>query len=182
MTVFSSCQLYLLQTIKIHLLTFFLRLYSFVRDTEREVETQTEGEAGSPRGARCGTWSQDPGVTTWAKGRCSTTEPPRCPYIWIFLFQFKTFSLTALYQKKVGPFNPLFLPSFQIPYPQCLQNLTSVAQNVTRNLPPLGRKSLTAQSDHLRDGKLVLAGAMLLFPSQWKGNGFAHFCSHPELL
>ena len=54
-----------------------------MRDTdwERETETQAEGEAGSTQGARCGTWSQDPGITTWAKGRGSTTEPPRRPMI-----------------------------------------------------------------------------------------------------
>ncbi|XP_072606274.1 uncharacterized protein [Vulpes vulpes] len=51
----------------------------FMRDTQREAETQAEGEAGSLRGARRGTRSQDPGVTSWAKGRCSTLEPPRCP-------------------------------------------------------------------------------------------------------
>ena len=32
-----------------------------MRDTEREAETQAEGEAGSLQGARCGTRSQDPG-------------------------------------------------------------------------------------------------------------------------
>ena len=46
-------------------------------DTEREeAETQAEGEAGSVRGARRGTRSQDPGVTTLAEGRRSATEPP----------------------------------------------------------------------------------------------------------
>ena len=32
-------------------------------DTEREAETQAEGEAGSLRGVRCGTPSQDSGIT-----------------------------------------------------------------------------------------------------------------------
>ncbi|XP_072580464.1 nuclear receptor subfamily 1 group I member 2 isoform X3 [Vulpes vulpes] len=45
----------------------------------REAETQAEGEAGSSRGARCGTRSHDPGVTPWAQSRRSTTGPPRCP-------------------------------------------------------------------------------------------------------
>ena len=31
------------------------------------------------QGAWCGTWSQDPRIMTWAKGRHSTTEPPRHP-------------------------------------------------------------------------------------------------------
>ena len=39
----------------------------------REAETQAEGEAGCLREARCGTRSQDPGISTWAEGRCSTT-------------------------------------------------------------------------------------------------------------
>ena len=42
--------------------------------------TQAEGEASSLRGAQCGTRSRDPGVTPWAKGRCSTAEPPGCPH------------------------------------------------------------------------------------------------------
>ena len=45
---------------------FFKRYYLFIheRHTEREVETQAEGEAGSLRGARCETQSQDPGIMT----------------------------------------------------------------------------------------------------------------------
>ena len=50
-----------------------------MRDTQREAETQAEGEGGSPQGAQCGTRSQDPGTMPRAKGRCSTTEPPWCP-------------------------------------------------------------------------------------------------------
>ena len=45
----------------------------------REAETEAEGEAGSLQGARCGTRSRDPGITPWAEGRHSTTEPPRRP-------------------------------------------------------------------------------------------------------
>ena len=51
------------------------------REREREAETQAEGEAGSMQGARCGTGSPDSGITLWAKGRYSTTKPPRCPDI-----------------------------------------------------------------------------------------------------
>ena len=45
---------------------FFLRFYLFIheRHTQREAETQVEGEAGSLRGAQCGTRSQDSGITT----------------------------------------------------------------------------------------------------------------------
>ena len=42
-------------------------------------ETQAEGEAGSMQGAGCGTWSQDSSIMPWAKGRHSTTKPPRHP-------------------------------------------------------------------------------------------------------
>ena len=55
-----------------------------MRDTEKEAETQAEGEAGSLQGARCRTWIWDPGVTPWAQGRCQTAAPPRDP--WFFLF------------------------------------------------------------------------------------------------
>ena len=52
-----------------------------MKDTEREVETQAEGEAGFPQGPRCRTRSQDPRIMPWAQGRRSTTEPPRCPLV-----------------------------------------------------------------------------------------------------
>ena len=45
-------------------------------------ETHTEGEPGSPQGARCGTRPEGLGITTWAKGRLPTAEPPRCPERW----------------------------------------------------------------------------------------------------
>ena len=61
-------------------LYFFLRLL-FINSwkTQRAAEKQAEGEAGSLQGARCGTRSQDPGVTPWAEGRHPTAEPPRHP-------------------------------------------------------------------------------------------------------
>ena len=46
---------------------------------DREAETQAEGEADSTQGARCGTQSRDSKIMSWAKGRHSTTEPPRLP-------------------------------------------------------------------------------------------------------
>ena len=50
------------------------------RERERQRHRQrAEGEAGSMQGARCGTPSQDSGITPWAEGRHSTTEPPRRP-------------------------------------------------------------------------------------------------------
>ena len=43
---------------------FLKIIYLFMRNTEREAETQVEGEAGSLQGTRHGTGSQDPGITT----------------------------------------------------------------------------------------------------------------------
>ena len=45
-------------------LFFFLDFICFIHETHREAETQAEGEAGSLWRARCGTRSQDPGITT----------------------------------------------------------------------------------------------------------------------
>ena len=38
-------------------------IYLVMKDTEREAETQAEGEVGSMQGARCGTRSWDCGIT-----------------------------------------------------------------------------------------------------------------------
>ena len=74
--------------------------------------------SGSLQGARCGTRSQNPGITTWAKGRCSTTESPRCPSFIPFLMLF-------LYQVNLGS-SPL---SFSFPpkkvFEQFLQDRSS---------------------------------------------------------
>ena len=53
-----------------------------MRERERQAETQAEREAGSMQGAPCGTRSQYPRITPWAKGRCSTAEPPGHPQGW----------------------------------------------------------------------------------------------------
>ena len=66
----------------LHFQVFFFNIYLFMRDTQREAETQSEGEAGSLQRAGCGTWFQDPGIMTWTKSRHSTTEPPRCLCSW----------------------------------------------------------------------------------------------------
>ena len=55
-----------------------------MRDRGRMAGTQAEGEAGSLQGAWCRTQSQGPGIMTWAKGRHSTTEPPREPFFFFF--------------------------------------------------------------------------------------------------
>ena len=66
-------------------------IYLSMRDKGKEAETQTEGEAGSLRRAWCRTQSQDPGITTWTKGRCSTTEPLR----WFLLLVFAPYTLPS---------------------------------------------------------------------------------------
>ena len=54
--------------------------YLFMRETQREVETKAQEEAGSQWGAWCRTGSQDSGIMTWAKGRQTLNHwPPRCP-------------------------------------------------------------------------------------------------------
>ena len=62
----------------VYFILFFKRLYLFImRDTE------TWGEAGSLWGARCWTQFQDSGITSWAKGRHSTTAPPRHALLYV---------------------------------------------------------------------------------------------------
>ena len=59
---------------------FFLKISFFhERHTEREAETQAEGEPDSMQGARCGTRSLDSRLTLWPEGRQQTAEPCRCP-------------------------------------------------------------------------------------------------------
>ena len=79
-------------------------IYLFMGDTEREAETQAEGEAGFPQGAWCETQSQDPGITIWAKGRHSATEPPRRPSA--------STLLTAVSQANLGGFSDFSGPAF----------------------------------------------------------------------
>ena len=53
-----------------------LFIYSWETQRGRDIG---KGRSRLPVGTWCGTWSQDPGITTWAEGRYLTTEPPRCP-------------------------------------------------------------------------------------------------------
>ena len=50
------------ELLKIQILFFFKIL--FIHEKHTEAKTQAEGEAGSLRGAQCGTQSQDSGITT----------------------------------------------------------------------------------------------------------------------
>ena len=54
-----------------------------MRDTEREAETQAEGEAGSPQGARCGTRSPDPGSSPELKADAQLLSYPGVPFLMI---------------------------------------------------------------------------------------------------
>ena len=66
--------------------TFFIKIwFIYSWGTQREAETQAEEDTGSLWGPWCGTRSQDPGIMTWAEGRCSTTEPSRCPIMSSYL-------------------------------------------------------------------------------------------------
>ena len=63
--------------------SFFLKIFIYSLETQRSRDTgrgRSRLPAGSPM--------EDPGVpglriTPWAKGRPSTTKPPRCPKTWI---------------------------------------------------------------------------------------------------
>ena len=50
-----------------------------MRDTEREAETQAEGEAGSLQGAQCGTRSQDLGSRPEPKADAQPLSHPGAP-------------------------------------------------------------------------------------------------------
>ena len=57
----------------------FLRI-SFIRERQRERGRDTgRGRSRLPAGARWGPQSWNFGIMSWAKGRCSTAEPPRHP-------------------------------------------------------------------------------------------------------
>ena len=61
--------------------SFFLRLYLFIheRPTERSRDVG-RGRSRLPMGSLMWDSIWGPGITPWAKGRCPTTEPLRCPY------------------------------------------------------------------------------------------------------
>ena len=50
-----------------------------MRDTEKEAETQAEGEAGYMQGARCGTQSQDLIPLPGPKAGAEPPSPPGIP-------------------------------------------------------------------------------------------------------
>ena len=67
-------------------LTFFSRATkggSMPQAISRWTCCQAEGEADSMQGARRDS-IPGPRITPWTEGRCSTTEPPRCPRLLLF--------------------------------------------------------------------------------------------------
>ena len=61
-----------------------------MEDTQREAETQAEGEAGFMQGARRGTRSRDPRVTSWAEGGAKPLSHPGFPNHCFFKNSFYT--------------------------------------------------------------------------------------------
>ena len=76
------------------------KIFSFLKDficlfTQREVETQAEGEAGSPGEAPCWTQSWASGIMPWAKGRLSATGVPATKFFLVSLTHMESKFITA---------------------------------------------------------------------------------------
>ena len=79
---------WILNLIRVFFFLFNLKIIYFLiheRHTEREAETQAEGEAGFLQEARYGTQSRDSGIMAWVEGKHSTTESPRHPYMIVLI-------------------------------------------------------------------------------------------------
>ena len=91
----SFCYLFYSEKLRHPFFFFFRRFYLFfMRHTETVTETGAEGEAEFTQAAQWGTWTWD-FRTTWAEGRCSTTEPPRCPECLLFTSTQSLHNITA---------------------------------------------------------------------------------------
>ena len=64
---------------------FFFKIYLFIH-SEREAETQAEGEAGSMQGARHGTRSWVSRITPWAAGGAKLLRHRGCPKFRILIY------------------------------------------------------------------------------------------------
>ena len=62
---------------------FFKILFIYSWETQREAETQAEGEAGSMQGPRCGTRSRVSRITPQAKGGAKLLSHWGCPIPWV---------------------------------------------------------------------------------------------------
>ena len=107
MQFFLSMAWHLFYSLNLFIFCFFKKcfIYLFMRDTEREAESQAEGEAGSLWGAWCRTRSQDPRIMSWVKGKCSTTEPPRCPMYTLFLSIYHHLPISKIVTDKTNMFH-----------------------------------------------------------------------------
>ena len=65
-----------------HPIYFILKdfIYLFMRNREREVGTQAEGEAGSMQGAQGGTRPWVSRIMPWAEGGAKQLSHPGCPH------------------------------------------------------------------------------------------------------
>ena len=104
---------------------FFKRfIYSWETETERERQWHRQREeAGFSQGAWCWDSIPDPGIRTWAEGRCSTTEPPRCPYT--HLFKWLSITLTV-------NFSSLSAVPYSSIYPQYLTQCLSYGKSLVQ--------------------------------------------------
>ena len=77
---FIYLTIYLLKNTSFSIFFFsFFSFYLFMRETQREAETQTEGEAGSTQGARCETWSWVSRIMPWGRGGAKHLSHLGCP-------------------------------------------------------------------------------------------------------
>ena len=67
-------------------LVFLKILFIYSWQTEKEAETQAEGEEGSMQGARCGTISWDSRITPWAEGGAKLLSHLGCPFFKFFKY------------------------------------------------------------------------------------------------
>ena len=83
------------------IISFFKRCYLFERERTSRGEGQREKQWTARREPddnrqQCGTPSQDPGIMTWAEGRCLTAEPPRHPFSFSSYLRLQSFILFLL--------------------------------------------------------------------------------------
>ena len=58
-----------------------------MRHTQRQAETQAEGEAGSMQGALYGTRSWHSRIMPWAEGDAKLLSHPGCPKLFFFKYR-----------------------------------------------------------------------------------------------
>ena len=68
-----------------HFILFLNFIYLLMGDWKRGRDITGRGRSRLPAGSLMEDWIPGPGITTWAKGRYSTTEPPRCPSAFLIL-------------------------------------------------------------------------------------------------